>query len=301
MLLYDVASLGTPSNSISFNDDALDPYFRLTEERLLNREIDAFDIKIPQGMGDADFETLMGKTNFILTGTMYPGDEASYDTGIKKLRKLASLQIEQADAASDQGYVPYKFIEYDGYNKLINLKVLYVDLPKSTRNGLKQPFRLFCKVKYPVIFGQTGLSATVGSTTATVTGSSIVPIVVPFVVGGTTYTSNGSITNPGDLPTYPSITINGPITSPRITNSTTGEYIELSGLNLATTSDTVIISYDQDSMSITQAGNSVFSNLTTAATFFKINPGINNLSLTGATVGSGASASVTALPAWPLS
>lgn len=300
MLLFDVSTLGTATNRITFTDDSLDPYFRLTSVDVLNRDITANDIKLPEGLGVADFQTLMGKANMVLGGIMYPNDETSYDNGIKALRKVASLSIEQDDAGSDGGYVPWAFTEYDGIDKQINLKVLYVDLPKRTRNGLKQPFRLFCKVKYPVIQAQTAVTTTIGDPTATTSGSSNLSFTLPHALGLTSYSSNGSLTNSGDMDIYPTITITGPITTPRITNSTTGEYMEFTAVTLASTSDTLIITYDQDSTSMSQAGVTKMSSLTSTSTLFKLQPGINTLALTGATVGSGTTAAVSAFPAWPL-
>jgi hypothetical protein len=300
MSIYRESSLGTATNQIVFNHLGVYPYYRMTARQPTRREIVEFDIKLPEGMGDADYQTLIGKSYLILSGTMYPKDEVTYDEGRKALRKVASLAIQQADAGSDQGYVPYKWTESDGFNKQLFVKAEYVDLPENSRNGLKQPFRILCKVKYPVIFGQDAITANLGSSTATISGSSSLPFALPRAIGLTTYTSNGAITNPGDLPTYPSFVVVGPISTPRITNTTTGEYIELA-VNLATSSDTLIINYDQDTLSITQAGNSVLSSLTSGSTLFKLRSGINQLSLSGATVGTGAFASASALPAWSLS
>lgn len=300
MSIYRTSTLGTSTNQITFNQIGTYPYYRMTARQPTRREIVEFDIKLPEGTGDADYQTFIGKTYLILSGTMYPKDEVTYDQGRKALRKLASLVIQQADAGSDQGYVPYKWSESDGYNKQLFVKALYVDLPESSRNGLKQPFRILCKIKYPVIFGQTAITANLGSSTATISGSSYLPAVLPMAAGLTTYSSNGSVTNPGDLPTYPSFTVTGPISNPRITNTTTGQYIEVD-VNLATSSDTLVINYDQDTLSITQAGNSVLSNLTSGSTLFKLGAGTSQLTLSGATVGTGAYATVSALPAWSLS
>jgi Phage tail protein len=298
--IYRTSTLGTASNQITFNLIGAYPYYRMTARQPTRREIVEFDIKLPEGTGDADYQTFIGKTYLILAGTMYPKDEVTYDQGRKALRKLTSLSIQQADADSDQGYVPYKWSESDGYNKQLFVKALYVDLPENSHNGLKQPFRILCKIKYPVIFGQTALTATLGNSTATVSGSSNLPFVLPLALGLTTYSSNGSISNPGDLATYPSFTVIGPISNPRITNTTTGEYIEVD-VNLAAASDSLIITYDQDTLSITQAGNSVLSSLTSGSALFKLPAGISQLTLSGATVGTGAYATASALPAWSLS
>lgn len=297
--IFDESTLGTSTNQITFNDDSQSIYYRITDRYVLSRQVRQNDMPLPEEMGVSDFQTLLGASNYLIQGTMYPNDDSGYDLGKKALRKLASLAIEQDDSDSDAGYVPYDMADTDGYNKRINMKVLYVDLRESSKNGLKLPFRLFCKIKFPAIQTQDAISTTIGSSTATISGSSNLSFTLPHALGLTTYSSNGSINNVGDLPSYPSIVITGPVTTPRITNSTTGEYIEL-GITLATTGDSCIITYDQDSVSMTQAGNSVLNTLTTASTLFKLAVGTNNLTLTGATVGSGATASVSTFPLWPL-
>lgn len=299
--VFDTSTLGTSNNEISFNDDSLDIYYRITDRYVMNRQVRQNDMPLPEQMGIADFQTLLGSSNYLIQGTMYPNDDSGYDQGKKALRKLASLEIEQADNDADEGYVPYKIAESDGFDKQIFMKVLYVDTRESSRNGLKLPFRLFCKIKSPVVLSQVAAQANLGSATATATGSSNLPWALPKAIGLTSYSSSGTITNSGDIGTYPTITVFGPVTSPRITNSTTGEYIELTSINLPTGTDTLSINYDQDSISITQAGVSVLNRLTSGSTLFKIRPGANTLALTGATVGTGAYATVSAFHAWPLS
>lgn len=296
--IFDTSTLGTSNNFITFNDDNGTIYYRLKNRVPQRREIREFDIPLQENTGIADFQTFIGKTMFILEGTMYPDDEDAFAQGRQALRKLASMDIEQNDNDSDQGYVPYKWTDISA--KQLFMKVMYVDLPENSKQGIKQPFRLFCKIKYPVILSQDSNGGSIGSSTATTTGSFILPKVLPSVIGVTTYSSNGSISNDGDWPSYPSFTIYGPINIPKITNTTTGEYIEIS-TNVVSSSDVLTINYDQDSFAIELNGNSVIGSLTSGSTYFKIQPGINNLTLTGSSVGSGAYASVATNSAWPLS
>lgn len=301
MSIYRPSTLGTSNNQITFNEIGVYPYYRMTSRQPTRREIVEFDIKLPEGTGDADYQTFIGKTYLVLSGTMYPKDEATYDSGRRSLRKLASLDIQQSDADSDQGYVPYEWTESDGFDKQLFVKVMYVDLPESSRNGLKQPYRILCKIKYPVIFSQSTTTATIGSSSASVSGGIGYPFHYPVAYGASTYSSSGSITNQGDLEAWPqSIVINGPINVPRLTNSTTGEYIEVN-VNLATVSDSLVITYDQDTLSVTQAGTSVLNQLTTGSTLFKLPTGINNFTLSGSSMGTGAYATISMQHAWPLS
>jgi len=291
-------TLGTSSNLLSFNVTNSDPFFRLKNFITTRRQLKEFDIDIPESLGIADFESFIGKMYVVLDGVMYPKTAATYETGKQQLRKVSSIVVAQLDTNSDAGYVPLKF--QGTVPQQINLKVEYVDLPGSTRNGLKQPFRMFCKIKYPVIFAQAATSFTIGNSSASISGNSYLPWVLPKVIGATTYSSNGAITNGGDLATYPSFVINGPINLPRITNTNTGEYIELN-YNLATSGDNIVVNYDQDTLSVTKSGNSVLNTLTSGSTLFKIRPGTVNLTLTGSSVGSGAFASGSINSAWPLS
>lgn len=296
--IFDTSTLGTSNNYITFNDDGATIYYRLKQRMPQQRQIREFDIPLQENTGIADFQTFIGKTMYVLEGTMYPDDEDSFAQGRYALKTLASPMVEQADASSDQGYVPYKWT--DSTDKQLFVKVLYVDIPESSKNGIKQPFKIWCQLKYPVIFSQDSNSTTIGNATSTITGGAKLPFVIPVVLGATTYSSNGSINNTGSTGSYPTITIYGPINIPKITNSTTGEYLELS-TNLNSTSDVLIINYDQDSLSVQLNGNSVLNTLTSGSTFFKLKAGINNLTLSGSTIGSGAYATVSANSAWPLS
>jgi hypothetical protein len=296
--IFDESTLGTSNNQITFNDDNGTIYYRLKNRVPQRREIREFDIPLQENTGIADFQTFIGKTMFILEGTMYPDDEDSFAEGRQALRKLASMDIEQNDNDSDHGYVPYKWT--DNSAKQLFMKVMYVDLPENSKQGIKQPFRLFCKIKYPVILSQDSNAGTIGSSTATTSGSFVLPEVLPAVLGATTYSSNGSVTNDGDWPSYPSFSVVGPINVPKITNTTTGEYIEIN-TNLNSSSDVLTINYDADSLTVEVNGTSVIGSLTSGSTYFKIQPGINNLTLSGSSVGSGAYATVSINSAWPLS
>ena len=297
--IFDTSVLGTNNNYITFNDDSSTIYYRLKSRQPQRRDIREYDIPLQENMGIADFQTFIGRTTYVLEGTMYPDDEDAFAQGRTALKKLASLSVEQADTASDQGYVPYKWT--DNVAKQIFLKVLYVDLPESSKQGIKQPFRLFCKIKYPAIYTQNSTSVQIGSSSSSTSSASKYSFTYPIVFGASTYSSTGSLTNVGDLAIYPtSILITGPVNIPRLTNNTTGEYIEFS-TNLASGSDTLLIQYDQDTISATKAGVSVMSSLTSASTFFKLKSGANSFTLSGSTMGNGANALITYMSAWPLS
>lgn len=302
MPIYDLSTLGTPDNKITFNDfdyqHQQGVLFRIQRRQPTRREIREFDIPIPENSGVADYQTFIGKSFLIIEGTMYPDDETFFDRGRDLLRSVASLTNQQEDAFSDSGYVPYTWHESGGKRTQF-VKVMYVDIPEQAAAGIVQPFRLLCKVKYPAIYGES-VSTTVGGATEVAGGGVAYPVQYPIMYNATAFQSAGTLNNDGRLAAYPSITIVGPINKPRLTYHPSGKFIEVD-VNLAAT-DTLHINYDQDSApTIELNGNNVYSKLTAASTFFKVKPGAARFTLTGTSVTSGMRATVAINPAWPVS
>lgn len=292
MSIYDFSELGTDTNKILFNRTTTFPVYRIISRRPQQRNIRELDIPVPFENGISDFETLIGKTAYIIEGIMYPGGESQYDSGLRTLRKLASLDLSQADVLSDFGYVPYVFSEFNT-EKQIFMKVLYVDVPENTRKGLVQPFRLVCKVKDPTIYGSTLKVADTSEADFTVAGGTAVhPFTFPVIYGASTGSVSADATNSGDVPVYPvSINIHGPVNNPKITNTTTGEYIQVNS-NVALTSNELVIAYDKDSLRVELDGDSVLNDVATGSTYFKIPPGSNSFTLTGSSISDDAYATI---------
>ncbi len=302
MAIYDPSSLGVAGNVIVFNDDGagIDPVYMVHRRRPNNRDIRNFDSPLPGDNGISDFQTLLGRTDYILEGKMYPSNESKYEEGRRKLRKVADVRTTQLDPASDRGYVPYVWSETDG-NKMIQMKILFVDMPEDVRQGIVQPFRLFCKVKYPVIQSATLKVASTGNQPGVITGFVGYPLQYPVLLGKNFYAITSQATNIGDVDAWPeSIIIVGPVNKPRFTNLTTGEFIEVD-VNLATNSDQLIITYDQENSSIEANGVSVLNKLSSDSDLFKIVTGNNSFQLTGTSMGAGAEGIISFYDAWPLS
>lgn len=319
-LIYDTAVLGTPNNFITFNNFQSSPVYQTVRRGTTRREIREYDIPLPETQGVADFQTFIGKEYFIIEGVMYPGSEAEFYSAREDLRKLSSLEIEQNDSSSDAGYVPYQWSE-GPVAKQQMVKILYIDMDEAARQGIVQPFKIFCKVKYPIITGQQPVTATLNSAgasiatngggvwpatwpmawgaTGNVTGT-VLPVVLPVVIGASAATGGGTVTNIGDIPAWPTIVIYGPVNKPKITNLITGEYLEID-YNLASTSNTMILSYDQDSLSFTADNMNVYGKLTSGSRPWRVQPGINNFNFSGSSLGVGAMATVSFFPTWPIS
>lgn len=97
-----------------------------------------------------------------------------------------------------------------------------------------------------------------------------------------------SVLNDGWATTYPTITLNGPVTNPTLGNSTTGNFITLTG----TYSNTDSIFIDLDSKFITLNGVAARNLITGNSTWFGAAPGTNQFYLTGAGTTAGVTAGV---------
>lgn len=305
MAIYEISYLGTDANKLYFNDytrqysDA-GVIYRVKSRAPQQRQIRDLDIPVPFENGISDFETLIGKTAYVIDGTMYPSGESDSDDGLARLRKVSSLELNQDDVLSDDGYVPYVWTEFSR-NKLVYMKPLYVSIVESSRQGLVQDFRIIAKIKDPTIFQETlQQSSTQEAAFGTATGTAIFPHVFPLIFGASTSSVSVDAYNFGDLPTYPvSINVHGPVNSPKITNTATGEYIEVT-VNLASTSNELVIAYDKDSLTVELDGVSVINQVTAASTYWKLQPTSNVISLTGTSISDTAYATVSFRSAWPL-
>lgn len=292
MSIYNTATLGATDNYLTFNDYTTNPVYRVTTRTPQRFQLRQDDIPIPFESGVSDFKTLIGSTIYVIRGTMYPQDESSYDSGLAALRALCSLDINQNDALSDNGYVPYTWGEVAGGEKTLFVKPLYVQIVEDTHQGFVQPFTIFCKVKDPIIYGDQILSSTQFANPSTLAGAAQYSFKYPIVYGSTTFTVNSTAYNQGKMPTYPiAIDIYGPVTNPVFTNTSTGEYLSVA-VTLSSVSDVLHFEYNNTKQVVTLNGNSVVNKVSIDSTYWKVHPGNNVIQLGGSSVGTGAYANL---------
>ena len=308
MSIFTRATLGFPDNQVVFNDTTTDPYYRAEARAPQKFQIRSQDIPIPFESGVADYNTLIGETTYVIQGTMYPRSQSTYDSGLNKLRDVANVELEQADVSngnlfSNNGYVPYSWGDSSGtLSKQLFVKPLYVQATESTRQGYVVPFKLICKVKDPTIYGGTLKTAsTAQGTPGASSGSGVFSFAFPVNFGATYYTVTASAQNLGTVPTYPqSIDVYGPCTTPVITNTKTGEFLKVA-VTLSSPSDHLQIQYGKDFLSVTLNGVNTIKNVSSDSTYFKIQPGGNNIALTGSSISSGSYATLTYYDGYSLS
>lgn len=303
MSIYTKSTLGVADNLLTFNDTTTDPYFRVNARAPQRYQLQQQDAQVTFESGISDFNTLIGETVYIIQGTMYPRSQATYDSGLARLRTVASLDFEQGDASTDFGYVPYKWGDASGdLAKQIFVKPLYVMFAETTQQGYVVPFKVYCKIKDPTIFSGSSKTATTQTANfSQTTGAAVFSVAFPVVFGSTLFSVSATATNSGTISGYPaSIIVHGPVNVPKITNGATGESISVN-VNMTSVNDVLTIIYDKDTFTISLNGTSKIQYLTTDSTLFKLKPGGNVLSLTGTSVSTSAYAVCNYYDYYPLS
>src|SRR5665213_3282957 len=201
MSVFTLAKLGEADNQLLINDFTIDPVFRSKARAPTKWQIRQEDLPVPFESGSNDFLTLLGESGYIIAGTMYPSSERSYDLGLQKLRNVCSLDLNQADPSSDEGYVPYTWGDsYGDYSKQIFIKPLYIQVSETTQQGFVQPFSVIGKIKDPTIFGGTPKTATTQTANFSAsTGAADFSVQFPVLFGSTLFTVSATAINAGSI------------------------------------------------------------------------------------------------------
>jgi hypothetical protein len=307
--IYSTFTYGSSTNFLTFNDEAsynagtADYIVKARRRMATRRDIRDFDMPVPDEMGITDFQTLVGKTHYVIEGQVYSEIESGLFDGLDKVRKVFNPQIAQDDSESDYGYLPMKWTESE--NRMIRLKPLYVDIEENRRNAFKPTFRALLKIKYPVIISQTThqTSFTPGAYGAG-DGLQIPALGISIPATGISLGQNsgtsgsGVITNSGDYPAWPIIKFIGPVTNPKLSDGT--NYIQVN--TAIDAGEEINIQYDQDTLEVLHSdGTNLIQYLDSGSELFKIEPGSTQLIFTAQSISSPADCQVTIYDTWPLS
>ena len=300
--IYAEFTFGSSTNYITFNNEG-DYTIKAIAKAATKRDIREFDTPIPNEMGITDYQSLIGKTAYIIEGQVFSEVESSLYTALDKLRKVFNLKIAQDDSESDDGYLPLKWTENE--SRMLYMKPLAIDIPETRRNAFKPRFKAILKIKYPIITSQTShsISATPGSY-GTGDGLAIPSLGLGIPAAGLAMgqnagtSGNGTITNNGNYPAWPTIVFTGPTTNPKISD---GEnYIQVNTSIIA--DETITITYDQDTLTILKNdGTNLIQYLDSGSTLFKVESGLTQYTFSGQSFGSPADCSISILDSWALS
>jgi hypothetical protein len=151
---------------------------------------------------------------------------------------------------------------------------VYFDKPiMDLENPISGDFMVIGVCADPFIYATTGVTS--GAISPPSGGGYEVPMIVPYISAAAT---GGSVTlnNAGSEKAWPIITLTGPLTTPVVTNATTGVYLQLS-YTIATGDEVIIDMYNH---TITLDGGSLISTKTSASDWWSIATGNNTISLT---------------------
>ncbi len=156
---------------------------------------------------------------------------------IVKASSASALQDKLDDLTElckprSSGLVPMKFVTDTGVDK--RAEAYYVDgigLTRAIGDGVHYKVPLAFRVPSGVFSSPTGGAVSYYMTGAV--GSFNVPMVVPVGVGTSVVDISDSIPYSGTWRSYPVITVVGPITNCVITNTSTGDKLDFTGLTIA--------------------------------------------------------------------
>lgn len=178
---------------------------------------------------------------------------------------------------------------WDGTNRKINVKVVQEPQPEYIGGfTTRARFQIILKADDPYWLGVDDLTATMYL--EQVVGFDL-PVDLPFDITGGANEDTVVINNTGDIAIYPKFTITAAatLTSPSITNQTTGESLQIN--TSLVTGDVVVIEWTSSGETVTLNGiTNYYSYL--LGSLFKLQPGNNVLRFSASTYDSGSTAVV---------
>jgi hypothetical protein len=288
--------VGVPANEVSvtingpvvvtLNDvDAADPgyFLRNTPELLAPPEPEQTRTKRQAGHGIRASLPYYGERTFPFAGEILGSSQADRKTKEDALRRCLGLSAVQS-FSGDDGFRLVEITDEDGVTKQTyaciasKLNFAVLDDADPCRRG----FDFVMLAKDSFLYSQT-LQSETGDETYEGTNFTVVQGVSPTVPFSLYAVTGESVTcdNGGTADASPIITITGASTSPKVTNATTGLYIELDGLELDA-AETVVIDVANHTVELAD-GTDVSGYWASGSTWWVLTPGENDITLLDAT------------------
>lgn len=222
-----------------------------------------------------------------LEGIIYANNATDFENYRKQLASACAIQKDS------NGYptpTRISFTTLAGNSYFVDA---YIDRPIF---DLKDPnfsyFQITMQNTNPFIFGSAQVTSS-GIAPAS-GGGFILPVILPITstasAGGT-----ATVTNVGNVKSYPTITLSGVLTSPNLYNSTVGKSIQLS--YTIASGDSVVIDMFNQTITLNNS-SSLLSAKTSSSDWWGINPGANQISITTLSTSDTGSAVVNFYPSY---
>ena len=217
--------------------------------------------------------TIEGKIYGLDSGTDYVTQRTNLISTLKPQKDANGLPIHRVLRGTGMDDIDYRLL----------VQVIALRMPHT--NPRSSSFQIDLLGAYPYVEKLTATTTSVSTYTG---GGAVYPVIYPVIM---TAGSGGesTITNNGNGEAYPTITLQGPLTNPRIENVTLSKWIQL---NLSISSGVTVV-VDMFNRTIVQAGvTNRLSSLSADSQFWWLEAGDNTVRLTSGITGEAGLASV---------
>lgn len=208
---------------------------------------------------------------------------------ITQRRLLAAICAPVKDEYGQPVDRVFRFTGMDDVEYRIVGQILRLDIPYANPSS--------SRFSIDFLATREAIEAYAATTTAVVTrtgGGFVLPALFP-VTFGASIGGDATVVNAGDAPAYPVVTLAGPLTNPRLENTTTGRHISLT-LTIGA-GETVVI--DMRNRTIVQGGvTNRMDRKSSDSKFWWLNPGNNTVRLTTTISGEAGTASIEYRSSW---
>lgn len=266
--------------TIAYNGLSLDtaPYSIAGAEGLIGGDdVRNTDLPYLDRSGVIPGRDLKGGKTVTLTIDVYADSDAAFNTAVANLQTafVYPTDVELPLTFTIPGLA-------GGNSAQINMRPRRIALPYAS--GWKSGRYGQAVVE---LFASDGAKVSAAETTSTIglaasSGGFSFPVTFPLVFSGGGSLGIVTVTNSGNIPSHPRFRIDGPVTNPKIRSETAGRELEF-GMSVDTGEFLVV---DVAARSVLLGGTASRYSTMTAAEWFDLTPGSNEIRFTGSSAGS---------------
>lgn len=243
------------------------------------------------------FDANLGERVIQLVGVVRGATEADLYQKIIDLKEAFNPISCEDDVSGTGGFLPLKWTDEGQTAKMYLAKPMRLaDVTESDNTGWERKFNIYLETENPFAIGQASKSYTLSPDTGSGGTGGAIPATIPMIVaGGSAYYGTAVAVNAGDIAAHCTVTLNNQMSGPKISNETTGEYLQFTTDVAMNDGDSLAIDLKDGTAWLTSGGvvSNVIKYLTASSRFFQIQAGNNTIKLTADSLDSTASATLT--------
>lgn len=277
-------TLETPRGTLTFNDTASGSYYWLNGIDGMDGAAVRTNVDVkPQRDGAILHNSYLGARTIVLTGQVVAG---SFETRRTMLDDLAAHVVSILRANGTLRFTPT-----GGSARQLTVRAFDKAV---VRGGVVKEFQLTLLAPDPFVYSDTLFSASTSPLTGGGTAGGVaLPHAFPFSFGEYTAGGEVTVTNSGNVNSYPVVRVYGPITAPTLRNLTTGSVLSFPGLSVSAGSYAALDMAAETARLDDLASSPLIRYLDVASSeFWPLIPGSNIVRLTGSSFSSATNATV---------